>query len=121
MPRFVVLHHSMPRPTDRPDHWDFMLQRDNVLATWAVQALPTSRGAVNAIKLADHRLSYLDYEGPVSGNRGEVTRWDFGEYRLLEMSDELVRAELRGQMLTGRATLWQAEGHQHWQFTYEPD
>ncbi len=119
--RFVVLHHSMPPSADRPDHWDFMLERGDILATWAVEALPLSNEAVDAIKLTDHRLSYLDYEGPVSGNRGEVTRWDFGDYRSLEISDGLVRVELRGQILTGRATLWQTGKDQSWQFIYEPD
>ncbi len=29
----------------------------------------------------DHRSSYLDYEGPVSGNRGAVSRWDAGTFQ----------------------------------------
>ena len=35
---------------------------------------------MDAEVLPDHRLAYLDYEGPISGDRGSVTRWDRGTY-----------------------------------------
>ena len=37
--------------------------------------------------LPDHRLIYLEYEGPISGDRGTVVAWDRGEYRLKRQSD----------------------------------
>jgi hypothetical protein len=38
---------------------------------------------ISAEKTFDHRLMYLDYEGPISGDRGSVVRWDAGSYLLI--------------------------------------
>ena len=70
MPRFVVLEHV--RPEDR--HWDLMLESGDALATWALKHSPDSAQPIAAEQLPDHRLAYLDYEGPISGGRGAVTR-----------------------------------------------
>lgn len=48
-------------------------------------------------RIANHRLLYLDYEGPVSGGRGHVTRWDWGEYRVSGETDSEITVDLRGQ------------------------
>jgi len=74
MPRYVILEH------DAADgrHWDFMLAGGEALATWALAERPDAAGPVAARSLADHRVAYLDYEGPISGGRGSVTRWDQG-------------------------------------------
>lgn len=77
MPRFVILEHDHPFL-----HWDLMLERDGVLKTWRLAAAPTEPGVIAAEYLADHRLAYLDYEGPLSGNRGAVCRWDQGTYEV---------------------------------------
>lgn len=121
MPRFVVLHHVMPTDAGRPDHWDFMLEQDDSLATWALDSRPDLSEFTRAVRLANHRLRYLDYEGPISGNRGHVTQFDSGECRLLDENDDLVRAELRGQKLIGLVILARSEDDDHWRFTYEAD
>ena len=82
MPRFVVLRHEMPDGAARPSHWDFMLECGEALRTWALQAQPDAPEPQLAEALADHRLAYLEYEGAVSGGRGNVTRWDAGSYEL---------------------------------------
>src|SRR5438552_222517 len=76
MPRFVVLEHDHPVL-----HWDLMLEAGGVLQTWRLAQPPLpSSAAIEATRLPDHRLMYLDYEGPISGNRGAVTRWDAGTF-----------------------------------------
>jgi DNA polymerase Ligase (LigD) len=76
MPRFVILEHDHPEL-----HWDFMLEAGGALRTWRLARPPEMAGAIiDAVALADHRLAYLDYEGPVSGGRGSVKRWDAGHY-----------------------------------------
>ena len=55
--------------------------------------------------LPDHRIAYLEYEGPVSGDRGEVRRWDRGSLTLLELNDDSLVALLTGEELAGRVTL----------------
>ena len=100
MPRFVVLTHNHPFL-----HWDFMLEQGESLRTWRLSAEPNSGGEISAEPLPDHRLEYLDYEGPVSGERGEVTQWDRGEYELIEESPEKFAVLLKGEKLKGRTTL----------------
>lgn len=78
MPRYVILTHDHPFP-----HWDLMLEDGGVLRTWRLLAEPAAGQVVRAEQLADHRLAYLDYEGPVSGGRGSVARWDHGTYEQL--------------------------------------
>ena len=69
MPRFVVLEHDHPAL-----HWDLMLEGDGVLRTWRLDAPPEPGKTVRATSSFDHRLIYLDYEGPISGGRGCVCR-----------------------------------------------
>ena len=74
--RFVILEHDHPVM-----HWDLMLEAGDVLQTWRLMQPPESVGcAIEATALGDHRVMYLDYEGPVSGDRGTVKRWDAGEF-----------------------------------------
>lgn len=97
MPRFVVLQHEHPRGR----HWDFMLETGDVLATWALSAPPDESGPIAAERLPDHRRAYLDYEGPVSGDRGTVSRWDAGTYTLLHQDENEVAATLMGKRIAG--------------------
>ena len=105
MPRFVVLRHDCPPDYPRPLHWDFMLEAAGALATWALLQEPAAEVEIAAEALADHRLAYLDFEGPVSGGRGTVARWDQGDYRLVSRGEDQWIVELRGERLLGRATL----------------
>ena len=84
--RYVILHHMMPPKEGRGDHFDLMFETDRGLQTWAVETLPLPQGpAVPAESLPLHRLAYLEYEGPVSNNRGTVQRVHCGTYvRLLD-------------------------------------
>ncbi len=43
-------------------------------------------------RLKDHRLEYLDYEGHISGNRGQVYRIDRGRYREFHIQTRLIPA-----------------------------
>jgi hypothetical protein len=72
--RFVVLSHQLPETEHRLNHWDLMLEFNGQLETWALDGLPQAGQTVQAQKLSAHRTAYLDYEGPVSGDRGSVTR-----------------------------------------------
>jgi len=61
-------------------------------------------------RIANHRLLYLDYEGPVSGDRGHVTRWDWGEYRVSGETDSEITVDLRGARSTWTISLPKALG-----------
>lgn len=91
MPRFVILTHDWPFP-----HWDLMLEAGDVLKTWRLLQEPGPGREVSAEALADHRLAYLDYEGPVSGDRGSVTRWETGEFDWQPAGENELRLLLHG-------------------------
>jgi hypothetical protein len=105
MPRFVVLRHEMPAGSPRLSHWDFMLEDGQALCTWALDEHPRAGAKVRATSLADHRLDYLDLEGPISGNRGSVTRLDRGEYECLERNESHWRVKLAGATLRSELTI----------------
>lgn len=81
LPRFALLHHAMEPAAGRVDHWDLMLEHAGSLITFELVRLPWDRGLFETRRLADHRLAYLDYEGHITGNRGQVIRLDRGRYQ----------------------------------------
>ena len=105
MPRFVILHHELPAGSARASHWDFMLEFDGVLRTWALPQEPAPGRQQVAETLADHRLEYLTYEGPISNKRGRVTQWDAGAFAVVEETDGLLRVELDGGRAPSEVTL----------------
>ena len=67
--RYAVLHHT----GHGPPHYDLLFETSpgSPLLTFRSPVWPVT-GEVQLAQLADHRPMYLDYEGPVSGGRGEV-------------------------------------------------
>ncbi len=110
MPRFVLLAHDWPHP-----HLDLLLERGGVLKAWRLPAgfTPTEPAAAEAI--GDHRLAYLDYEGPVSGDRGRVVRRDAGEVEWLTTDPDRMRVRVGGAVLSGVFELVHIEG-ERWRF-----
>lgn len=96
MPRFAILTHDHPFP-----HWDFLLEQGAACRTWRLLSQPDSEGEVAAEQLPDHRLLYLDYEGPVSAGRGVVTAWDRGTFEWITDQPEIIEVTLRGNTLSG--------------------
>ena len=77
--RFVVLHHTGVADP----HFDLMYEQHpgSALTTWRIPEWPPEQ-YVPATPLAEHRRDYLDYEGPVSNNRGSVKRVAAGTCRI---------------------------------------
>jgi len=101
--RFVILHHRL----DGGEHWDLMLEHGDVLLTWQLLREPIDRASlpIPARRIGDHRKAYLDYEGPLTRNRGTVHRVDFGSMNMVEITPECCRLVLSGQRLRGSFTL----------------
>jgi hypothetical protein len=119
MPRYVVLFHEMPAGSDRPSHWDLMLEWEGKLRTWALPCEPASALDCDAEQLADHRLFYLDYEGPIAGDRGFVTRWDEGQYQLETATADERIVLLTGRRLNARLTLRnKGDGSHFWRVSF---
>ena len=104
--RFVVQRHSA-----RALHYDFRLERDGVLASWAVpKGLPTTRGARRlAVHVEDHPLEYGGFEGEIPQGEyggGVVDIYDTGTYEVeSEQDDGRLTFDLHGARLQGRWSL----------------
>jgi len=105
-PRFVVQRHDARRL-----HYDFRLERDGALASWAVpKGVPLRRGERHlAVHVEDHPLEYADFEGTIPAGEygaGTVEIWDRGTYELVEEKrDGGLTVRLHGERLDGVWTL----------------
>ena len=104
--RFVVQRHAA-----RSLHYDFRLERDGVLASWAVpKGVPLAAGERHlAVHVEDHPLDYADFEGEIPAGQyggGTVEIWDRGNYELVEeKKDGGLTVHLHGRRLEGLWTL----------------
>lgn len=105
MPRFAILHHITPADAEKQDHYDLLLEDGDVLKTYTLWSFPSVGMPATAIADFDHRMIYLDYEGPISDNRGEVTRADEGTFNWIIRQDDMITVHLQGQRLQGRLIL----------------
>lgn len=103
--RFVVLRHAVHDDT----HFDLMIQMGEALATWKFRDRPerTTPVPVTCHRIADHRLVYLDYEGPISKDRGHVSRHDAGDCIFDWAGETALNVHFRGQLLQGSFRLEQ--------------
>jgi len=109
MPRFALLIHDHPFL-----HWDLLFENGDACRTWRLLTAPDSIiDRIPAEKLVDHRLMYLDYEGPVSGDRGSVHCWDRGTFDWQRNDPDLCEVVVAGSKWNGRVRLEQVEGD-HW-------
>ncbi len=96
-----MLIHDSPRGL----HYDLLLESGDVLKTWALPSIPAPGDDIECEALPDHRLIYLEYEGPISGNRGTVTRWDQGTFSVTTWTDDEIALLLAGEKLAGQIEL----------------
>jgi bifunctional non-homologous end joining protein LigD len=105
-PIFVVQRHDARRL-----HYDFRLERDGVLLSWAVpKGVPLEPGTQHlAVHVEDHPLTYASFEGEIpAGNygAGTVEIWDQGTYELVEEKPNGgLTVHLHGERLNGEWTL----------------
>jgi hypothetical protein len=81
MPRYAVLSHDWPTP-----HFDLLLEDGETCLTWRLPIWPPQDG-MPIERIPDHRTMYLDYYGPVSGDRGRVTTVERGLFEWLSRID----------------------------------
>jgi hypothetical protein len=109
MPRFAILEHDHPFL-----HWDFLLEAGDNLRAWRLLGEPRRGPPINAEPLPAHRLLYLDYEGPVSGDRGRVARWDSGTFEWELDDDGEIDVSIAGMRVIGRIEVRRATDTWTW-------
>src|SRR5262245_43207577 len=108
--QFVVQRHDATRL-----HYDFRLEHDGVLKSWAVPKEPSydPKDRRLAVRTEDHPLEYAAFEGEIPEpeyGAGTVVIWDRGEWNPLAdpdrgLAEGKLDFELRGERLRGRWTL----------------
>jgi bifunctional non-homologous end joining protein LigD len=112
-PIFVVQEHHA-----RALHWDFRLERDGVLVSWAVpKGLPDGPKSNRlAVQTEDHPLDYADFEGTIPAGEyggGQVEIWDHGVYECQKWTDREVKVILHGERARGQYVLIHT-GEKNW-------
>lgn len=109
-PRFVIQRHEARRL-----HFDLRLERDGVLASWAVpKGVPEStQGNHLAVQTEDHPLAYATFEGDIPKGEygaGHMDIWDTGTYELEKWRDDEVIFTLHGRRESVRLALIRTSG-----------
>jgi len=119
-----VQHHLASR-----DHYDFRLEWDGALKSWAVPKGPSLNPADKrlAVQVEDHPLEYRHFEGTIPKGEyggGTVMLWDEGAYEPLEFSGDAIKVLLHGERLRGKWALVRMKGQKedkNWLLMKEKD
>jgi len=102
-------------------HWDFRLEMDGVLKSWAIPKEPPKVSGIKrlAVQVEDHPLEYANFEGEIPEGEygaGTVTIWDKGTYDLMERTDDKILVYLHGKKMKGEYYLlkFKKAGEKNW-------
>ena len=128
---FVVQHHRARR-----DHYDFRLEVDGVLVSWAMPKGPTLDASVRslAVRVEDHPMEYRDFEGVIPAGQyggGDVIVWDRGTWEPAGADDPAaaiqageLHLDVFGEKLRGRFALVRTrreKGRDQWLMLHKHD
>ena len=107
---FVVHRHQA-----RHLHYDFRLEAEGVLKSWAVpKGVPIEFGVRRlAIQVEDHPLDYIDFTGEIPEGEygaGTVEIWDRGKFKFRKKEHDRLEFTLMGKKLIGDYVLIHTKG-----------
>ena len=130
--RFVVQRHRA-----RALHYDFRLEMDGVLVSWAIPKGPSLDPKVRrlGVHVEDHPIEYFDFEGVIPAGEyggGDVIVWDWGTYEPVHTDDPVkavadgeLHIDLFGEKLHGRLVLIRRDknrsGKEQWLVFHKAD
>lgn len=105
MKKFVIQEHHASKL-----HWDFRLEMDGVLKSWAIpKGVPINQKVKRlAIQVEDHALDFIDFEGEIPDGEygaGKIFIWDAGLYDLLKFEKRRIEFILHGKKVSGKYNL----------------
>jgi bifunctional non-homologous end joining protein LigD len=108
--RFVIQEHHATRL-----HWDLRLERDGVLASWALpRGVPRDPDSNRlAVHTEDHPLEYIDFSGEIPKGEyggGSMRIWDAGTYATEKWEDAKVVIRFEGERVRGRYAIFRTRG-----------
>ncbi|HEX3794219.1 MAG TPA: non-homologous end-joining DNA ligase [Acidimicrobiales bacterium] len=109
-PSFVIQEHHA-----RALHWDFRLEHNGVLVSWALPKGVPQDPKTNhlAVHTEDHPMDYGSFEGSIPQGEyggGDVRIWDHGHYELEKWRANEVMVVLHGSKVSGRYVLFPTDG-----------
>ena len=114
--RFVVQKHAATHL-----HFDFRLEMDGVLKSWAIPKEPPTEPNVRrlAVEVEDHQINYINFEGSIAEGEygaGTVEIWDKGTYSLESRKPDKIVFTLNGTRLNGDYVLLRFKQDKNWLF-----
>jgi bifunctional non-homologous end joining protein LigD len=108
--RFVIQEHHATRL-----HWDLRIERDGVLASWALpRGVPRDPDRNRlAVHTEDHPLEYLEFAGEIPKGEyggGTMSIWDRGTYEAEKWEDGKLVVRFHGDRVSGRYSLFRTRG-----------
>jgi hypothetical protein len=112
--KFVIQKHQRQKHTT---HWDLMLEKKDILLTYRIEIPPEQiqTSLHHIVKIADHPIKFLTYQGKINNGLGSVEFADNGSYELISESENVLEMNFDGRILKGKFTMTRIEGD-NWQF-----